>query len=76
MGAAMGALMRWDFQLDDRGVVQLESKFQMDDGASYDWREEVKAGGNFCGVKYAEMHAAKSGVLEISWERFSQWKAR
>jgi hypothetical protein len=68
--------MEWRFQLDDSGIVRLEASGMTDNGDIYDMHEQVKPGGNFCGVKYAALRAAKSGALDVSWLRFAKWRAR
>lgn len=64
----------WSFNLDDRQVVQLHAAGEAPTGVDYDLYEQVKPGGNFCGVKYAQLHAVGSGALDVTWHRYAKWR--
>ena len=73
--AAMST-MQWYFQLDDRRIVQLTATGETPDGIIYDLHEQVGAGSNFCGIKYAALHDAKAGILNVSWLQYADWRDR
>lgn len=67
--------IRWQFHLDDRRLVQLTASGETPDGDIYDLHEQVGARSNFCGIKYAELQAARCGVINVSWLRYGKWRA-
>ena len=62
-GNAMTA--SWHFNVDDKGVVHLQARFEGDDGAVKDAHDLVEPGGNFHNLTYEQLKRAGAGRIRV-----------
>jgi hypothetical protein len=55
----------WHFNVDDKGVVHLQARFEGDDGAVKDAHDLVEPGGNFHNLTYEQLKRAGAGRIRV-----------
>ena len=55
----------WHFNVDDKGVVHLQARFEGDDGAVGDAHDLVEPGGNFHNLTYEQLKRAGAGRIRV-----------